>query len=136
MRIAHEAIYQSLSSESRGALKRALAACLRSGRALRVPRARAKAWAHVTPDVIISQRPAEADDRAVPVHGEGDLLIGLERSAIGTIVEPHHTMHHARASTPRSGLRHDPKNEERSCAWRLWRSDAEERRQRNSLHNP
>jgi IS30 family transposase len=75
--------------EGRGALKRELVACLRTGRALRVPRARSKrtAWAHVTPEVLISERPAEADDRAVPGHWEGDLLIGLERSAIGTLVE-------------------------------------------------
>jgi IS30 family transposase len=89
MRISHEAIYQSLFIEGRGALKRELVACLRTGRALRVPRARAKAkaWAHVTPEVMISQRPAEVDDRAVPGHWEGDLLIGLQRSAIGTMVE-------------------------------------------------
>jgi IS30 family transposase len=89
MRISHEAIYQSLFIESRGALKRELVTCLRTGRALRVPRARSKrkAWAHVTPEVMISERPAEADDRAVPGHWEGDLLIGLERSAIGTLVE-------------------------------------------------
>ena len=89
MRISHEAIYQALYVQSRGALKRELVACLRTGRALRVPRARARrqAWAHVTPEVMISERPAEADDRAVPGHWEGDLLIGLERSAIGTLVE-------------------------------------------------
>jgi transposase, IS30 family len=89
MRVSHEAIYQALYVESRGALKRELVMCLRTGRALRVPRARAKrkAWAHVTPDVMISERPAEAEDRAVPGHWEGDLLIGLERSAIGTLVE-------------------------------------------------
>ena len=89
MRISHEAIYQALYVEGRGALKRDLVACLRTGRALRVPRARSKrkAWAHVTPEVMISKRPAEADDRAVPGHWEGDLLIGLERSAIGTLVE-------------------------------------------------
>ena len=89
MQISHEAIYQALYIESRGALKRELVACLRTGRALRVPRARAKrqAWAHVTPEVMISERPAEAEDRAVPGHWEGDLLIGLERSAIGTLVE-------------------------------------------------
>jgi IS30 family transposase len=89
MRISHEAIYQALYVESRGSLKRELVACLRTGRALRVPRARAKrkAWAHVTPEVMISERPAEVEDRAVPGHWEGDLLIGLERSAIGTLVE-------------------------------------------------
>ena len=89
MRISHEAIYQALYVQSRGALKRELVACLRTGRALRVPRARARrvAWAHVTPEVMISERPAEAEDRAVPGHWEGDLIIGLERSAIGTLVE-------------------------------------------------
>ena len=89
MRISHEAIYQALYMQSRGALRRELVACLRTGRALRVPRARAKrkAWAHVTPEVLISERPAEVADRAVPGHWEGDLLIGLERSAIGTLVE-------------------------------------------------
>ena len=89
MRISHEAIYQALYVQGRGALRRELVACLRTGRALRVPRARTrrKAWAHVTPEVMISERPAEAADRAVPGHWEGDLLIGLERSAIGTLVE-------------------------------------------------
>ena len=89
MRISHEAIYQALYVQGRGALKRELVACLRTGRALRVPRARSqkKPWGHVTPEVMISERPAEADDRAVPGHWEGDLLIGLERSAIGTVVE-------------------------------------------------
>jgi IS30 family transposase len=89
MRISHEAIYQALYVQGRGALKRELVACLRTGRALRVPRARArqKVWAHVTPEVLISERPAEVEDRAVPGHWEGDLLIGLERSAIGTLVE-------------------------------------------------
>jgi hypothetical protein len=72
MRISHEAIYQALFVQSRGALKRELVACLRTGRALRVPRARARRqkWAHVTPEVVISERPAEADDRAVPGHWE------------------------------------------------------------------
>jgi IS30 family transposase len=89
MRISHEAIYQALYVQSRGALKRDLVTCLRRGRALRVPRARSrpKAWAHVTPETLISQRPPEVADRAVPGHWEGDLLIGLQRSAIGTLVE-------------------------------------------------
>jgi IS30 family transposase len=89
MRISHEAIYQSLYIQGRGALKRELVWCLRTGRALRAPRERSrrKAWAHVTPEVLISERPVEAEDRAVPGHWEGDLLIGLERSAVGTVVE-------------------------------------------------
>ena len=89
MRISHEAIYQSLYIEARGALKRELVAALRTGRALRKPRARSKAkpQGHVTKEVMISQRPAEAEDRAVPGHWEGDLIIGTGRSAIGTVVE-------------------------------------------------
>jgi len=89
MRISHEAIYQSLFIQGRGALKRELVACLRTGRALREPRARSrnKPHGHVTADVVISERPAEAEDRAVPGHWEGDLIIGTGRSAIGTLVE-------------------------------------------------
>jgi transposase, IS30 family len=89
MRISHEAIYQSLFVQGRGALKRELVACLRTGRALRVPRARARQRpaGHVTSEVMISQRPADIEDRAVPGHWEGDLLIGSGRTAIGTLVE-------------------------------------------------
>jgi IS30 family transposase len=89
MRISHEAIYQALYIQGRGALKRELVACLRTGRALRKPRERSrnKPQGHVTADVVFSERPAEAEDRAVPGHWEGDLIIGLNRSAIGTVVE-------------------------------------------------
>jgi IS30 family transposase len=89
MRISHEAIYQSLYIQGRGALKRELTACLRTGRALRVPRARTqgRGKSFVTPEVLISERPAEAADRAVPGHWEGDLILGLGGSAIGTLVE-------------------------------------------------
>jgi IS30 family transposase len=89
MRISHEAIYQALYIEGRGALKRELVACLRTGRALRKPRERARnrPQGHVTADVVLSERPPEAEDRAVPGHWEGDLIIGLHRSAIGTVVE-------------------------------------------------
>ena len=89
MRISHEAIYQALYVQGRGALKRELVACLRTGRALRVPRARTRGRGKkfVTPEIMISERPAEADDRAVPGHWEGDLIMGLNRSAIGTLVE-------------------------------------------------
>jgi IS30 family transposase len=89
MRISHEAIYQALYVQGRGALRRELTTCLRTGRALRVPRARTRTQGRpfVTPEVQISQRPAEATDRAVPGHWEGDLILGLDSSAIGTLVE-------------------------------------------------
>ena len=64
MRISREAIHQALYVQGRGALKRELVACLRTGRALRVPRARTRKFVH--PEIMITQRPAEADDRAVP----------------------------------------------------------------------
>lgn len=89
MRISHEAIYQALYVQGRGALRRELVSCLRTGRALRVPRARTQGRGKrfVTPEIMISERPAEADDRAVPGHWEGDLILGLDSSAIGTLVE-------------------------------------------------
>jgi len=89
MRISHEAIYQALYIQGRGALKRELVQCLRTGRALRVPRARTRGRGKkfVTPELLISERPAEIEDRAVPGHWEGDLILGLESSAIGTLVE-------------------------------------------------
>jgi IS30 family transposase len=88
MRISHEAIYQSLYVQGRGALRQELTACLRTGRALRVPRARApRGKSFVSDQVLISERPAEAADRAVPGHWEGDLILGLQSSAIGTLVE-------------------------------------------------
>ena len=89
MRISHEAIYQSLYVQGRGALKRELTACLRTGRALRVPRERRRrtSKAYVPAEIMISERPAEVEDRAVPGHWEGDLIMGLNSSAIGTLVE-------------------------------------------------
>ncbi len=89
MRISHEAIYQALYVQGRGALRRELTACLRTGRALRVPRARTQGRGKkfVTPEILISERPAEVEDRAVPGHWEGDLILGLDSSAIGTLVE-------------------------------------------------
>ena len=89
MRISHEAIYQALYIQGRGALKRELSACLRSGRALRLPRERARnrGKSFLTDALMISDRPAEISDRAVPGHWEGDLILGLGSSAIGTLVE-------------------------------------------------
>lgn len=92
MRISHEAIYQALYIEGRAALSREYVACLRTGRALRVPRARTRRARRnnrgfITPEVTINRRPAEVIDRAVAGHWEGDLIIGLNRSAIGTLVE-------------------------------------------------
>lgn len=89
MRISHEAIYQALYIQGRGALKRDLTACLRMGRALRLPRSRAqkRGKSFVDSEIMISQRPAEVRDRAVPGHWEGDLILGLGSSAIGTLVE-------------------------------------------------
>jgi IS30 family transposase len=89
MRVSHEAIYQALYVQGRGALRRELAACLRTGRASRVPRARTRGRgkSFVAPEIMITRRPAEAADRAVPGHWEGDLILGLGSSAIGTLVE-------------------------------------------------
>ena len=89
MRISHEAIYQALFVQSRGALRRELTGCLRTGRVLRTPRARTRGRGKtfISPEIMISRRPAEAADRAVPGHWEGDLILGLGSSAIGTLVE-------------------------------------------------
>jgi len=92
MRISHEAIYRSLFVQGRGELRGELTRNLRSGRATRLPRARAQrrasAGKRITGMVMISERPAEALDRAVPGHWEGDLIVGKDSlSQIGTLVE-------------------------------------------------
>jgi IS30 family transposase len=89
MRISHETIYRALYVQGRGELRRELTACLRTGRALRKPRRQAPAVGkrQIPAGIMISQRPAEVEDRAVPGHWEGDLIIGSNSSAIGTLVE-------------------------------------------------
>ena len=89
MQVSHEAVYQALYIQGRAALKRELTACLRTGRALRVPQARTRQGGRhfITPELMISQRPADVADRAIAGHWEGDLIIGLNSSAVGTLVE-------------------------------------------------
>ena len=90
--MSHETIYQAIYIQARGGLKRELVKHLRTGRTLRQPRRQAQAAATADPIrdmVMISERPAEVADRAVPGHWEGDLIMGSQESdsAIGTLVE-------------------------------------------------
>ena len=88
MQISHETIYKTIYVQGRGELRRELARCLRSGRAKRIPPGRPQRRARIPDMVMISERPPEIEDRAVPGHWEGDLLMGKNgRSAIGTLVE-------------------------------------------------
>ena len=88
MRVSHETIYQSLFIQGKGALRKELWRCLRTGRATRRPQGRPKSTKGQIRDmVMISQRPPEVEDRAVPGHWEGDLLMGKRQTAIGTLVE-------------------------------------------------
>ncbi len=90
MRISHEAIYQALYVQGRGALRRELTVCLRTGRAVRKPRRSAdtRRKRQIPAELMLSERPADITDRAVPGHWEGDLILGTaNKSAIGTLVE-------------------------------------------------
>ena len=88
MRVSHETIYQSLFIQGKGALRKELWRCLRTGRATRRPQGRPKSTKGQIRDmVMISERPVEVEDRAVPGHWEGDLLMGKRQTAIGTLVE-------------------------------------------------
>jgi IS30 family transposase len=134
MRISHEAIYQSLYVQGRGALRRELTACLRSGRALRVPRARTRRGkSFVSEEILISERPAEAADRAVPGHWEGDLILGLDSSAIGTLVERSSPLHPA-APPPADRWPRRHESQERGGARRA-RSRGSEKRDRRRGHD-
>jgi transposase, IS30 family len=92
MRVSHETIYQSLFVQGRGALRKELHACLRTGRAMRRAKAYTKGGVgqgQIRNMVMISERPAEVADRAVPGHWEGDLIFGKKMTSIGTLVERH-----------------------------------------------
>ena len=89
LRVSHETIYQSLYVQGRGALRAELHQALRTGRAMRKPKARSalRRTSRIPEMVLISERPPEVQDRAIPGHWEGDLIVGSKASSIGTLVE-------------------------------------------------
>lgn len=130
MQVVHETIYQALYVQGRGELRRDLAKCLRTGRAKRKPQRRpGERLPRFTEMTMISERPAEADDRAVPGHWEGDLIIGRgQQSAIGTLVErstryvllvhlPKGRTADAMASALAETMKRLPEQLKRSLAW-------------------
>ncbi len=121
MRVSHEAIYQALYVQDRGALRRELVSCLRTGRALRVPRARTRTHGKtfVGAECRLSQRPPEVTDRRVLGHWEGDLILGLGSSAIGTRVE-RTTRFTLLLHLPRMDAHGQPRVKKRPCSGRTW----------------
>ena len=127
MRISHEAIYQALFVQGRGALRHELTACLRTGRVLRMPRARTRGRGKtfISPEIMISQRPAEAADRAVPGHsGSETFILGLGSSAIGTLGGAHDALHSAAIPAAHGGPWPRGSREERARTRRSWRFEA------------
>ena len=122
MRISHEAIYQALYVQGRGALRRELTACLRTGRALRVPRAAtgARGKGFVTEEVMISERPAEAEDRAVPGSLGGRSHPRAQPVGDRHAGRAHDPLHDAAAPATDARTRR-PESEERAGAGRAWR---------------
>lgn len=129
MRVSHETIYQSLFVQGRGELRRELARCLRSGRTKRKNHGEVNRRGAIPDMVMISERPAEVEDRAVPGHWEGDLIIGKDNaSAVGTLVErttrlvlllhlPHGRAAHDVDVAMRKAIRTLPRELVRSVTW-------------------
>lgn len=129
MRISAEAIYQALYIESRGGLERMQSWHLWRGRTKRMPRSRARqqTWAHVTADTVLAKRPKEVADRKLAGHWEGDLIIGLKRSAVATLIERTSPLRGARPSPSPKRIRGDSPEEKRPSTGRLRRLDHERR---------
>ena len=138
MRISHETIYRCLYVQGRGGLRRELVTCLRTGRALRKTRRTTGRRGRITGMVNIAERPAEAADRAVPGHWEGDLITGAEnKSAIGTLVERAtgyvtllHLPNGHGAEAVQEAMSHPPATLRRTLAWDQGERDGKPRRHR------
>ena len=117
MRISHEAIYQALYVQGRGALRRELTACLRTGRALRVPRARRRGSgkSFITPEILISERPATVTDRAVPGHWGGRPHLRLRQIGYRHVGGTNDSIHHLASFAAHAGSRSSSAHEEWSC---------------------